>query len=59
MHRGNFIQCAHLCGRSTSNPTSLLPAAAGVRRPAPPAGEEGPGSGSEWKNGAWCIMPSQ
>eukprot|EP00962_Isochrysis_galbana_P052322 scaffold23728_cov129-Isochrysis_galbana.AAC.3 len=36
--------------RSTSHPTSLLPAAAGVRSPAPPAGEEGRGSGSEWKN---------
>eukprot|EP00962_Isochrysis_galbana_P050157 scaffold21588_cov135-Isochrysis_galbana.AAC.2 len=50
--------CAHLCGRSTSHPTSLLPAAAGVRSTAPPACKEGPGSGYEWKNGAWCKMPS-
>eukprot|EP00962_Isochrysis_galbana_P018072 scaffold5206_cov154-Isochrysis_galbana.AAC.5 len=37
--------CANLCGRSTSYPTALLPAAAGVRSTAPPAGKEGPGSG--------------
>eukprot|EP00962_Isochrysis_galbana_P025735 scaffold7961_cov115-Isochrysis_galbana.AAC.5 len=48
------LTCANLCGRSTSCPTSLLPAAAGVRSTAPPAGKEGPGSGSEWKNGAKC-----
>eukprot|EP00962_Isochrysis_galbana_P009756 scaffold2709_cov122-Isochrysis_galbana.AAC.3 len=48
--------CANLCGRSTSYPTSLLPAAAGVRSTAPPACKEGPGSGSEWKNGAKCLV---
>eukprot|EP00962_Isochrysis_galbana_P008896 scaffold2482_cov131-Isochrysis_galbana.AAC.6 len=47
---GHFV----VCGRSTSYPTSLLPAAAGVRSTTPPAGKEGPGSGSEWKNGAKC-----
>eukprot|EP00962_Isochrysis_galbana_P020030 scaffold5855_cov117-Isochrysis_galbana.AAC.7 len=50
------VRCANLCGRSTSYPTSLLPAAAGVRSTAPPAGKEGPGSGSEWKNGAKCPV---
>eukprot|EP00962_Isochrysis_galbana_P044157 scaffold17036_cov119-Isochrysis_galbana.AAC.3 len=36
----HFIWCENLCGRSTSHPTSLLPAAAGVRSSsmAPPAG---------------------
>eukprot|EP00962_Isochrysis_galbana_P035531 scaffold12190_cov120-Isochrysis_galbana.AAC.1 len=51
-----FCPRARVEAQSTSYPTSLLPAAAGVRSTAPPAGKEGPGSGSEWKNGAKCPV---
>eukprot|EP00962_Isochrysis_galbana_P040712 scaffold14790_cov138-Isochrysis_galbana.AAC.6 len=50
------LVCTSLWEVNTPHPTSLLPAAAGVRSPAPPTGEEGPGSGSEGQNGAKCPV---